>query len=332
MLKYTERFAKDYLIDENVRSVTVNKTRFNYKAESWDRGRYRLPWVNGDYVILTPKDILTRDDNWINRKDFVDGFEEIPPAIPEELIRAQINNYFYSVLARPDDRDPNKKELGEGAVATIFRFPELVDFYIRLKEQTGEQASDVSARKVLATEFRFIHQLQEFQRVLVEESDFYNTNRDTYNEAHERLAYLKDVIENKGGHRLFYYNGEPLTREKGLQILYRLVWYGTPSDVSAEANDGRGPVDFKISRGRYGKTLIEMKLAKNKKLQQNLKKQVEIYRETSDAEFAIKCIVFFTPEEQQRVFNILSKLNIMSHKEIVLIDARADNKPTGSVA
>ena len=75
-----------------------------------------------------------------------------------------------------------------------------------------------------------------------------------------------------------------------------------------------------------------MKLAKNKKLQQNLKKQVEIYRETSDAEFAIKCIVFFTPEEQQRVFNILSKLNIMSHKDIVLIDARADNKPTGSVA
>ena len=134
--------------------------------------------------------------------------------------------------------------------------------------------------------------------MFVEESDFYSTNRDTYNKAHKRLAYLKDVVENKGGHRLFYYNGEPLTREKDLQILYRLVWYGTPSDVSAEANDGRGPVDFKISRGRYGKTLIEMKLAKNKKLEQNLKKLVEIHQEASDAEFAMKCIVFFTPEEQ----------------------------------
>src|SRR3954449_13195781 len=28
---------------------------------------YALPWVNDDFVILTPKDILTRDENWINK-------------------------------------------------------------------------------------------------------------------------------------------------------------------------------------------------------------------------------------------------------------------------
>jgi len=36
--------------------------------------------------------------------------------------------------------------------------------------------------------------------------------------------------------------------ESDLQILYRLTWYGTTRDVTREANDGRGPADFKISR------------------------------------------------------------------------------------
>jgi hypothetical protein len=36
-----------------------------------------------------------------------------------------------------------------------------------------------------------------------------------------RLEHLKDVIENKGGYRIFYYDGKPLRRETDLQILYK---------------------------------------------------------------------------------------------------------------
>ena len=54
-----------------------------------------------------------------------------------------------------------------------------------------------------------------------------------------------------------------MQRESDLQILCRFVWFGSPSDVGTEANDGRGPVDYKISRDAKDKTLIEMKLAKN---------------------------------------------------------------------
>jgi hypothetical protein len=76
---------------------------------------------------------------------------------------------------------------------------------------------------------------------------------DAREEAHERVAFLKDVIENKGGHRLFYSGGQPIQRELDLQIAYRLVWYGSPSDVSTEVNDGRGPADFKVLRGAADK-------------------------------------------------------------------------------
>jgi hypothetical protein len=143
---------------------------------------------------------------------------------------------------------------------------------------------------------------------------------------------LKDVIENKGGHRIFYHDGVAIQRESDLQIIFRFVWYGSPSDVGTEASDGRGPVDYKISRGAKDKTLIEMKLAKNTGLERNLQRQLPIYQGASDAEHGIKVIIYFSASEQARVEGILDKLGMLGHKDIVLIDARNDNKPSGSKA
>ena len=123
-----------------------------------------------------------------------------------------------------------------------------------------------------------------------------------------------------------------IEREKDLQILYCLVWFGTPSDVGTEVNDGRGPADFKIARGAKDKTIVEIKLAKNTHLERNLERQVPIYQAASDAQNGIKAIIYFTHSEQERVEGILDKLGLLTHKDIVLIDARDDNKPSGSKA
>ncbi len=241
-------------------------------------------------------------------------------------------NYFQKVLPKYRDREPSQKERAEAIAETLLQFPQLVDYFIRLKENLGDNASNISEEKVIATEFMFIRQLKELQQTLNQTTPFYKTKALTYDESHARLAYLKDVIENKGGHRLFYHDGVAIEREKDLQILYRLVWFGTPSDVGAEVNDGRGPVDFKISRGAHDKTLVEMKLAKNSHLERNLEKQVPIYQAASDAEHGIKAIIFFSEAEQGRAEGILGKLGLLGHRDIVLIDARDDNKPSGSKA
>lgn len=347
LCRYTEKFAADHLPPDAVREVWVERAKFNYNTQSWSRRRYKLPWVNGAYVILTPKDMLTRDENWINRSDLISGFEEVPEAIPDAQLRAAVFNYFELELhrrakvstpnkgrrrRRQKERKPTQKERSSAVVAVMQKFPQIIDFYIRLKEIRGDEAVDVSEERVLAIEYLFIEQLQQLQSVLLEQTDFYKVGKTTYEEAHARLAYLKDVIENKGGHRFFYDGkGEPIEREKDLHVLYRLVWFGTPSDASAEANDGRGPVDFKISRGR-DKTLVEMKLAKNTKLEQNLAKQVEVYQAASDAKHAIKAIVYFTASELERVKGILKRLGLRESEDVVLIDARRDNKPSASKA
>ena len=102
--------------------------------------------------------------------------------------------------------------------------------------------------------------------------------------------------------------------------------------MTREANDGRGPADYKISRGSSDKTLVEFKLAKNSQLERNLKKQADIYEKASDAKLTIKVIVHFSVAEKRRVERILKRLSLAGNKDVVLIDARKDNKQSGSKA
>jgi hypothetical protein len=312
--------------------VGIQNAIFNYETEVWEPRRYTLPWTGSDFVILSPKVLLTRDDNWINRTDLLRRFDDIPAAIPDALLREQVSNYFNRVLVRHPRREPNQKEYADAASRTILEYPELIDYYIRLKEDRGDRAVSLASERVRITEGLLIVQLKQLQKLLQATSNFYSVHGGTYEEAHERVGYLKDVIENKGGHRLFYQGGKPIQREQDLQIAYRLVWFGSPSDVSTEVNDGRGPADFKISRGAGDKTIVEMKLAKNSHLKKNLERQVSIYQAASGAKQGIKVILFFTAEEEERVATILSDLKLTEHRDVVIIDARADNKPSGSKA
>ena len=75
-----------------------------------------------------------------------------------------------------------------------------------------------------------------------------------------------------------------------------------------------------------------MKLASNRALQRNLESQAEIYQKASDADSALKVILFFTEHEERHTKAILKTLGIDKSKDIFLIDARIDNKPSGSRA
>ena len=120
-----------------------------------------------------------------------------------------------------------------------------------------------------------------------------------------------------------------LRRESDLQVMYRLVWFASEFDVNREVNNGRGPVDFKVSKGSRNTALVEFKLASNSKLKNNLAKQVEIYKKANNTDRAIKVILFFTDEEHGKIINILNELKLHDCRDIILIDA-TDNKASAS--
>lgn len=328
LLEYTQQFTVKHIPPALRRRVAADRVRFNYETESWEREEFDLPWLADDYVLLTPKDILTKDDTWINKHDLIRDFDHLPDALPNDALRAQVNNYFHRMLPR----NATKRDEDEAASKTIRQFPALIDAFIKYKEDTGDQAVSTSEQKVADSHQLYLEQFREFAERLARETPFYQVRGTTHEEAMQRVLYMKDQVENKGAHRIFYLRGKPLEREEDLQILYRLTWYASPLSVSREVNDGRGPADYLVSYGAKDKTIVEFKLAKNSQLKRNLERQAEIYQKASDAKRAIKVILYFTRLERARVESILKALKMTGAADIVLIDARKDNKPSGSKA
>ncbi len=338
LLRYTEKFALSHLREDQRKRIKVDKALFNYDTQKWGSATYDLPYISGDYVVLVPRDILTKEATWINRSDLLGNLDEIANAVSDVQLRAEINNYFKRKLKDiAGKKQPNEKQRREAFTNTLREFPALLDYYILIKEQHGKEAKALSAERVLESEALFIEGVRKIADKL-SMAGFYDVIPDTLEEARKRVFFLKDVLEKQDGYRIFFVKDKKtgkeksIHREEDLQILYRLTWFATVSDVNREVNNGRGPVDFKISRGSIDRSLVEFKLAKNTKLEQNLQKQVEIYQDANDTKKSLKVIVYFTKKELDKVKGILKRLKQEQNPNIILIDARNDNKPSASVA
>jgi hypothetical protein len=336
LLAYTEAFATKHIDGKLLRRIPIGHVEFNYETSSWATREFTLPFANGDYVLLTPKDLLTKDDTWICKPDLVNQFDEIVASVANDQLRSQLDFYFKANLPKPEkNKDGSDKPLAQAAItgavgAVIRKYPELLDYYIRFKEDDGEHATSLSQQRVKEVQTVFVDELSGFIAFLAKDTKFYAEKGDTLKSAFDRVMFLKNVIENKDGYRAFYYKGEPVRREAVLQLMFRLTWFASPEDVTREANEGRGPVDFKISMGSADKTLVEFKLASNSKLAQNLQNQVEVYKKAHDTDKAIKVILYFTLDEKQKVEKILKDLGLEKERYVVLIDARNDNKESAS--
>ena len=330
LLEYTQRFAQVYLRPEQCRKCAVTRAAFNAFTRKWETRWYYLPYHNGDYVLLTPKSMLTKDDTFINRKDMIDKLPEIAPAIPDEQLRFELNQYFAKALVE-NDKKPNKKEREGLAENFIHLHPETIDYYLKYKEEHQEEATSISMKNVKEVEQVFIQQASELVQA-VKGLGFYQLQPDAHDEAKKRVEYLKHVIEDQDGYRLFYDGKEnPIRRETDLQLIFRLVWFGIPLSVDREVNNGRGPADYKISFGKANATLVEFKLASNTKLRQNLENQVEIYKAASETDRAIKVIMYFTDNEEAKLFRVLNELGLTGNPDIYLIDARNDKVSASNV-
>ena len=109
LAEYTQEFARRFLSANRRLKVAVPKTTFNYQTRTWVTQTFELPFFGSDYVLLTPKDILTKDEAWINRPDLINRFPVIADALPDSVLRAQVNDYLIRVL--PKDPDAKKEEV-----------------------------------------------------------------------------------------------------------------------------------------------------------------------------------------------------------------------------
>lgn len=318
LLKYTQDFALKHLKPEHRQEFTVRCT-FDRELNVWVPQTFVLPFLfrgDQDFVILTPLDMLTKDESFICYSDLQSQFRRITAALPNESLREAVNLFFVKRLPAT----PRAKDIEYAMGETLKNYPEILDYYISQKENSKDTAQRVSAKKIEKIRDDLIRTLSEFCN-LVAETDFFKVEPDSYVAALQRAIYLKNVIEDNDGYRVFYKGREPIASEDTIQRIFRLTWFGTDYSVDSEVNNGRGPADYKISHGQRNSTIVEFKLGRSTSLEKNLRSQTEIYKKASKSINDIKVILCYSQSEIAKVNRVLKSLDQENAENIVIIDA-----------
>jgi len=316
LCRYTEEFARQHIDRKYLQKFMVRKVSFNHATSTWAAREFVLPKFQGDFVLLSPNNMLTKDSNWINQRDLVADFSAVVESVDNSTLRAEIDRYFVSMLPV----EPTRDDIAAAVEKAVKKYPGLLDDFIALKELDRTEATNSSAQRVAEAHKLFVSHLRSFCGLLLE-TDFYQAPTNSLDEALRRIGFLKHVIEKEDGYRLFYIDGKPLRRESDLQIMFKLTWFASAYDSNAEVNNGRGPADSVVSYGSKDKVAIEFKLGSNAKLEDNLLEQAEIYSDAARATHApIKVILCLTESDWDRVKRLLKAHKLDKSRNVVVID------------
>lgn len=107
--------------------------------------------------------------------------------------------------------------------------------------------------------------------------------------------HFRRLVENNGLCRVFWTDTGKLRHERLAQLLFFGVadayCRANDLDLTPEANSGRGPVDFKMSRGYEKRVLVEVKWSTNRKLLHGFKTQIETYAKAEQTDQKIYLII-----------------------------------------
>ncbi|KLV05353.1 hypothetical protein ABT56_11555 [Photobacterium aquae] len=301
LLEYTQKFSAENIDKKYLSAHMVKKVYFDYDKKKWMPKEYILPTYNDDFVLLTPKSILTKDKTWINKADLLSRFDGIVDAMPNHELREKINDYLSKCL--PEDY--KNSDYKEAIKSTISKYPEYIDYFIKSKEDGYKEARLTSDVKVADIEKLYIENLREIYSQL-SKTEFYDMSNETFDELYMKAQLFKDVIESRGGYKLVFTNQSKITKEAELRLLIKLVFLAQ--------------VKHKYQLNLSDR--LSFKLASNPVLKQSIGKKLKEEEGLDDNDKSIFAIVFYSDKEFNRVTNILKDLRASLSKTLFMIDAR----------
>ncbi len=325
ILEYTQEFALKHIDKKFIKEFPVKKTSFDFNTGLWRDGRFKLPYFEYknkiDFVLLIPQDILTREETWISKNDFLRNNTKIFSSINNEELRTKLNKYFHDSLLTKLNKnkklvlDESQKSKKIALLKTMQEYPEVLDYYIKSKEKESDIA--LSTHVAIPEKVNFYFDTENVQRSFINKSFKKITS---IGDCVDRIKFFKQTLESNS--KDLQIKGMRL-QEKQLQLMFKMVTFGSLFDYNSEVNNGRGPIDFIVSIGSSDKIGLELKLATNTKLKQNLKNQGKIYQTDSNLKHVIKVIFFFNDEELKSVNNVFEELGKkVDNYEIFIIDCR----------
>lgn len=269
-------------------------------------------------VILLPKDIL-RD------LPIATSWGEVQSvAADNEEFRASLNQSVADLWSKKTLE--GKDKLRAWALSSPSAFGSLLDMlhghdgkpYDFLSDPHGEMLwKTIGKRIVEEFPFKITKEIEynndkfiETVKKIIDQFSFLIEKRDLWRELYTDVSYSKPRFE-KSSQRLFYSIAMSYCDSNDL-------------DISPEADTGRGPVDFKISKGKEKKILVELKLSSNSKVVHGYEKQLQKYNaaESPLQSYYVVIQVGYLGEKWDNLLK-LRENQIKQHgsaPEIVLID------------
>ena len=283
-----------------------------------------------NFVLLVPQDILTKEFTWISKNDFLENSSHVFSSIDNDELRTKLNHFFNdNLLIKLNKKkqpvlDTSPKSKRGALIKTIAEYPDVLDYYIKSKEK---EAPTALTDHIISPER--INFFMDTEKIQQEFSSQELKPLDSIDDCIKRMLFFKKVMESNSNDLQIK---NIRLQEKQLQLMFKMVTFGSLFDYNSEVNNGRGPIDFIISMGSGDKTGLEFKLASNTKLKQNLKNQGDVYQKDSNLKLVIKVIFFFSDDELQRIQNILKELSkSVDNREIFLIDCRKKKSASNAV-
>lgn len=334
LIDYTEKFSEKNIDKSLLQSFTVPKSEFDYSLWEWKNKTATLPFIvnnknQKEFVLLTPKDILVKENGWINKNDYLEQDTNIIEKISNQDLKEKVNKYFISRIPKKKDKetgefvlDDTKKNKQKALWDTTKVFPILLDYYIKIKEENWDKSLSNNTVDVWTIEDLFYKSIKEIVNILMVEK-FYIKSDNSLEETIKKVKEFRHYLEERDWYKIFWDWDIVKVRENDAQIMLDLIFNGSLFSVDKEVNNGRWPVDFKVSKWKDS-TLIEVKLASNSQIKHNLLKQLDIYKNADGTNNWVYVILFFTDSEKSKLDLVLKEvwLNEFIDKKVFLIDCR----------
>lgn len=243
LLNFTQVFARKHLAPEQCREFNVRRVSFDYDKERWVHRKFFLPAFNSEYVLLTPIDLLTQSVPWINRLDLFDRFGGMLDAMSDIQLRQSVNDFLDQRLAPPPSHPrekvfrPAKKDVQAAQERALEIYPELANWYVALKEATGEEAVNQSRNRVARADELYRSRVVEFLSATLRPMGFFEID---VNDRQTLLKTFANAIERHGSELFLGEDGlvGDLSADD-VQLICTLVW-------CADGNRQRRPPQFRF--------------------------------------------------------------------------------------
>lgn len=318
LAKYTESICRRHRIPTRI--FRYDHGTYDVKKDHWRPVSLRLP-INPHSqkpILLVPESYL-KPLPTINPTDFWDYCY----SNENEIIR---NEFSYDVV-----RHVSKKDI----VQLAKRHPEFIKKYINHEEKCRPRPYN------LKRDEKGLVRWYDASKQYVAKHPVMGTisTRDEFIGLVSRfIGEFRHFVEENGGWRLLWNENQTSRSENAAQLLFlgivKHYCQANNIDVSPEPNIGRGPVDFKMSRGYEHRTLLELKLAHNTKFWRGLRKQLPTYLNAEKIHHGFFVVIVYSDSDMKRIANIRRAVRESARKPnceitVLVIDARG-NKPSAS--